>query len=330
MVERIAMVSIIIPVYNTKEYLPRCLDSIVQQTYEDWELILVDDESTDGSVQICESYARKDSRIQIVHQKNAGPAAARQNGLSYAKGEWITFADSDDWAAENLLEVLVEEQKKTQADMVCANFVNIDDTGKIIHPKAFEEEVIECHSAVEAMRQIHETRHLDGALYAKLYRRSLFDGVNFCSHVTIGEDYSLIVQLSEKAGYIRMIQTEVYYRFTRRGSISHAGYTDRHRDAFDNYMNKRVELIRKYPELEKAITGFHTEFEMAVITAMCRNQNFDRVTIGKLKADLRKHMKWTWQNPEIALYMKICAWMIAYPTRLFTFLFRILYLCTGR
>ena len=330
MVERIAMVSIIIPVYNTKEYLPRCLDSIVQQTYEDWELILVDDESTDGSDQICDQYAQKDERIQVIHQKNAGPSASRQNGILRASGEWIMFSDSDDWIDSEMLEMLLEHQKISQAKMICSFFVDINENGKMHHLPLPSEEIIDCFSAEDCVRHMHETRYMIGSPCAKLFHKSLFEGIQFCNEVTIGEDYSMIVELMQKAKRVRIVKKEYYYRFVRKGSISHMGYSERHKKAFDNYMRVRLELIQKYPALSEAIIGFHTEYEMAVLTAMCRNKNFDWETIHKLKADLKTNMKSTWKNPKIALYMKVCAWMIAYPTWLFIVLFRILYLCTGR
>lgn len=324
------MVSIIIPVYNTQEYLPRCIDSVISLDEKDWELILVDDASTDSSGKICDEYASKDSRIHVIHQKNQGPAATRQNGLAHATGEWIMFADSDDWLDREILSILLRHQRETGAGIVCCTFVNMNENDEKQHLPTFNEEYIDCYDAQDCMRHMHQTRYLTGSPCTKLIRKDLFDGINFCKDVTIGEDYSMIVQLAQKAGRVRMLSQELYYRFVRKGSISHMGYSKRHEKAFDNYMRVRLELIDKYPNLKNDIIGFHTEYEMAVITAMCRNKNYDKSVINKLKADLRENMRSTWKNQQIPLYMKVCAWLIAYPTKVFTFLFRILYLCTGR
>jgi hypothetical protein len=206
----------------------------------------------------------------------------------------------------------------------------MDENGNKHHIPYFEQEYIDCFTPKDCIYHMHATRYLTGSPCTKLFRKSLFEGIDFCKDVTIGEDYSMIVQLVQKAGRVRMLKAELYYRFVRKGSISHMGYSDRHKKAFDNYMRVRLELIDKYPELEKDIIGFHTEYEMAVITAMCRNKNYDWNVIKKLKADLRENMKLTWFNSTIPMYMKVCAWLIAYPTRLFIILFRLLYLCTGR
>lgn len=97
------MISIVIPVYNVEKYLPQCVDSILSQTYKDFEVILVDDGSPDGSPAICDEYALRDSRIRVVHQENAGVSVARNHGMEQARGEWITFIDSDDWVTPNYL-----------------------------------------------------------------------------------------------------------------------------------------------------------------------------------------------------------------------------------
>ena len=323
-------ISVIIPVYNTKPYLSRCIDSVLRQTYEDWELILVDDGSDDGSDKICNHYAGADSRIRAFHNKNQGPAASRHFGVRHAVGRFIMFVDSDDWLDEEMLRVMYENMQDTGAGMVCCIFKDIDDKGKVSHPQLFQEDHIDCETAEECMYQMHHTRHLTGSPCTKLFRKELFDGIDFCSNVTIGEDYAMIVQLAQKAGRVRILSRELYFRYVRKGSISHGGYTKRHSQAFDHYMRIRQELIRKYPALASDVTAFHTEYEMAVITAMCRNDHYDKEVIGKLKKDLRANMSNTLRHPVVPLYMKGCAVLIAYAHPVFIFLFRILYHLTGR
>lgn len=323
-------ISIIIPVYNTKKYLNRCIDSVIGQTYTNWELLLIDDGSTDGSSEVCDQYCVEDARIKVQHNANQGPAASRQAGVEAACGSLVMFVDSDDWLDKTMLQIMYDQYRETGAGIICCIFKDIDDAGNESHPQLFPEPYIDCRSAAECMYQMHHTRCLTGSPCTKLFRRELFDGIDFCSGVTIGEDYSMIVQLAQKAGRVRILSQELYFRYVRKGSISHGGYTGRHRQAFDNYMRVRLELIQKYPELSSDITAFHTEYEMAVITAMCRNDHYDKEVIGKLKADLRENMGNTLRHPVVPLYMKACAVMIAYIHPVFIFLFRILYRLTGR
>lgn len=116
-------ISIIVPVYKVERYLHKCLDSILAQTFTDWECILIDDGSPDNSGAICDEYAQQDSRFRVIHQENAGVSAARNAGLDVAQGEWITFVDSDDWVERDFLECLYNEVERTGADVaVCGIF----------------------------------------------------------------------------------------------------------------------------------------------------------------------------------------------------------------
>ena len=104
------MISIIVPVYNTEQYLDRCIQSVLAQTYTNWELLLIDDGSTDSSGAICDKYAAEDNRIRVFHKENGGVSSARNLGLDNAKGEWITFVDSDDWVDDQYIEFMVSDQ----------------------------------------------------------------------------------------------------------------------------------------------------------------------------------------------------------------------------
>lgn len=323
-------ISVIVPVYNTEKYVARCIESVLKQTYTNWELLLIDDGSTDGSGEICRQYESEDIRIRYFQNQNQGPAASRAYGVAYANGEMVMFVDSDDWIDRVILETLKGQMDETGARIVCCIFKDIDDQGRERHVQRFREPYIDCETAAQCMYQMHHTRHLTGSPCTKLFRKELFEKVDFCRDVTIGEDYAMIVQLAEKAEKVRIISKELYFRYVRKGSISHGGFTDRHKNAFDNYMKIRKGLLARYPEQKKDILAFHTEYEMAVITAMCRNDCYDREVIRALKEDLRRNMVNTWAHPMVPFYMKGCAVLIAYAHPVFIFLFRILHRLTGR
>lgn len=136
-------VSVIIPVYNVEEFLPQCIESILSQTYKDFELILIDDGSKDKSLQICQQYADKDSRVKVFHQENYGVSVARNKGLSSATGTWITFIDSDDWVDETFLEDFQVEEN-CNADMICQGLKFIDHpTGSVKRERRFGEDWID-------------------------------------------------------------------------------------------------------------------------------------------------------------------------------------------
>ncbi len=323
-------ISIIVPVYNTEDYLPRCIESVIKQTYEDWELLLVDDGSKDSSGSICDCYAQQDTRIRVIHNQNQGPAASRESGIKIAMGEFVMFVDSDDWLDVHMLQIMYQQIRESGAGIICCLYQDIAGNGKARYPYCLPEDFIDCVNVQDCMYQMHHTRYLTGSPGAKLFRRELFKDIDFCRDVTIGEDYSMIVQLVEKAEHVRIISQALYFRFVRRGSISHGGYTKRHRQAFDNYMSLRLKLVKKYPQIAPDIIAFHTEYEMAVITAMCRNDCYDQSVICKLRNDLKTNMKNTLAHTGIPSYMKGCAILIAYMPLMFIFLFRILHHLTGR
>lgn len=123
--QRNELISIIVPVYKVEKYINRCVDSILAQTYKNLEVILVDDDSSDSCPTICDEYAKKDNRVRVVHKKNEGVSAARNDGISIANGKFICFVDSDDYVAENYVQKMVEEQQKNNADVVFCSYYNV-------------------------------------------------------------------------------------------------------------------------------------------------------------------------------------------------------------
>lgn len=131
-------ISIIVPVYNVEKYLSRCVDSILAQSFTDFELILVDDGSPDNCPQICDEYAVKDSRIRVIHKKNGGVSAARNSGLEIVQGEYVTFCDSDDYVTEDWLQKMYETIIKTDADCVGIQYTKVNDNGELLSKSTFK------------------------------------------------------------------------------------------------------------------------------------------------------------------------------------------------
>ncbi len=162
-------ISVIIPVYNVEKYLRRCLDSVINQTFRDLEIICVNDGSTDGSAEILEEYKSKDARIILLNQENLGLSAARNTGLKIAKGEYIGFVDSDDWVELNFFEKLYEAAKKYNADAACSEIKRPHESGKISFKLKFTNEKV--------LSRIHDKYFYNKVprqcyVWNKIYRRS--------------------------------------------------------------------------------------------------------------------------------------------------------------
>ena len=177
------VVSIIVPVYNTEKFLHRCIDSILTQTYTDFELLLIDDGSKDSSGSICDEYAEKDSRVRVFHKENGGVSSARNLGLDNAQGEWITFVDSDDYIEENYLKSF---EGNLDADLVVGNMI-ICEVGK--SPRGINAHIVPGkYSPIQIVLQGHLNTSPFLAPWGKMFRRECIADLRFNTLMRIGED----------------------------------------------------------------------------------------------------------------------------------------------
>lgn len=169
-----AKVSVIVPVYNVEKYLKRCLDSLINQTLSDIDIICINDGSKDSSLQILEQYAQKDSRIVIYNQENSGPSVARNTGLEHASGEYIGFVDSDDWVDLDFYEKLYNSAKNNNADIAVADFIREHPNKKPKRLKLKEEKI---YTTPEDKFMICKV-HREGCVWNKIYRTEFIKSIN--------------------------------------------------------------------------------------------------------------------------------------------------------
>lgn len=210
-------ISVIVPVYNTEKYLHRCIDSILSQTFEDFELLLIDDGSTDNSGMICDEYANRDSRIKVFHKSNGGLTSARNHGLKYATGVWIAHIDGDDWIAPDMFDKLIEKAEEDNADIVFCDFYFAYSESKIIY-RTYDWEKQGNDGLAHYIASVWTT------VWCSIQRRSLYidyklqspDGICFC------EDFDLMVRLCFFSKTISKVTTPLYYYRQRESSIIHS------------------------------------------------------------------------------------------------------------
>ena len=184
-------ISVIVPVYKAEAYLHRCVDSIIAQTFTDWELLLVDDGSPDRSGDICDEYASKDARIRVFHKENGGVSSARQKGLDEAVGEYTIHADPDDWVEPMMLEELYKKAKEDDADMVICDFICEYKTGGVTCVQKPLE------STAKGILQQLLFQQLHGSCWNKLVRRTCYSkyNVKFPCHIIRWEDLYVVCSL---------------------------------------------------------------------------------------------------------------------------------------
>ncbi len=211
------MISIIIPVYNAVDYLKDTVTSVLSQTYGDFELILVDDGSTDGSAELCDEFACLDKRIRVVHKENGGVASARNKGLDAAKGEYIGWVDSDDIISPNMFKVMYDTLIKYDSDIVQCSHVREVQKLQTEYPNELSD--IEVLNTVDALKRIYRSHYTNAcALWSKIYRRSLFDGLRF-TEGTAFEDDEVVPQLIERSKKTVFFEVPLYCYVKRENSI---------------------------------------------------------------------------------------------------------------
>lgn len=223
------LVSIVVPVYNTEEYLRQCVDSVLAQTYSQWELILVDDGSADGSPAICRLATRAASRIHTITRSHAGPGAARNAGLRMADGRYICFIDSDDVIHPRFLELMVRQALLTGADIVDCRKKKFTDDLKLCSSITFDKPFYSLFEKIEsnlytpvaaARRMLYQRRQPDASVCGKLFASSLWRNMRF-SEDTLYEDLDVMPRITLMARLIALYPLTLYFYRQHDESILH-------------------------------------------------------------------------------------------------------------
>lgn len=255
------LISVIVPVYKVEPYLDRCVQSIVDQTYRNLEIILVDDGSPDHCPQMCDAWAQKDSRIKVIHQENGGLSAARNRGMDAATGELIGFVDSDDWVHPDFFMKLHNAIKQYDAQIASCDFLITEKQSPF-----FETTNVECvcHTATQALQMLTNNQGYRAVVWNKLYSRYIIKGESF----PVGryhEDEFFTYQIIDKALRLAYVNAPLYYYFQRPESIMRS-VSIRHLDVLDAYLQRLALFKKKYPELYQK---GKIEFNNACINSYC-------------------------------------------------------------
>lgn len=277
-----AKVSLILPVYNVEKYLSQCLDSIVAQTYQNIEVIMIDDGSKDASGNICDEYSTRDKRFIVVHQPNGGAANARNTGLDMCTGDYIMFVDSDDWLEDNTIECLIKTAQKQQCEIVQCQYMDEYIGKSEYHTYIEEERIVSSKTFVEDM--LDKWEYLINC--NKLYKASAVGSIRFLEGHCIDDEfftYKVVLQSNR----IALVKEYLYHYRQRRSS------------AMGSDKNKKQRLLDqmgfvtiRYPELCKAfptLKGKLLEHLLNVLFLVIRDGAFDKEIYAKAKGKLVKY-----------------------------------------
>ena len=242
-------ISIIIPVYNAGKHLEQCLKSVIEQTYKNLEIILVNDGSTDMSKEICEEYQKKDPRIILLNQSNVGPAETRNRGLSIATGEYVSFIDSDDYIDKDFYNELLKRIIEDNSDISICKHVEVKNNQNIHMVYNYKEKIITSNNI---MQLFLSGDTINAYLWNKLYRRELFENIRF-ENLKMLEDLDVMYRVLDKCKKISFVDKELYfYRCDNSNSLS----KNCSKEMIDDYefaINKMYDFFKERKYLFEAI-----------------------------------------------------------------------------
>ena len=243
------MVSILVPVYNSEKYLRQCLDSIVNQTYKDLQVVIVDDGSIDNSLSICREYADKYEFIEVYHQGNAGVASARNALLDKAKGDYTIFIDSDDWIEPDMIEGLLHYIAEYDLDIViCGSVSEYNDSATAVDT-SYCSPLID--NREEAVKKFILHKELNGSLWNKLVKTSLFHNLRFAKDIWYGEDALMMWQVLQRVNRIGSMPTPYYHYRMNDASISHQTFGPQKMSGHQVWATIYADTCRDWPEYKR-------------------------------------------------------------------------------
>ncbi len=310
-----SLISVIVPVYKVEDYLDRCIKSILSQTFRDFELIIVDDGSPDKCPEMCDEWEKRDERIIVIHQKNQGLSAARNSGIKAAKGRYLTFVDSDDWIASDMLEILYDLIKKHNADISICDFRRTASESEIPHPVSeIKENIFNRNQFMDVILKIHSNRTIHYA-WAKLYKKELIDN----KHYPVGmlnEDVEGMFKAVMRSSKIVETNAVGYYYYENDDSITRKKFGQNFL-CLNEVWRRILKISEKYaPEYAEKVKFNlkRTDFTILVDMILYGDKKTDKLyhnEISRIRKRLKKNI-WSLLRGPMVIKRKILAILVCY------------------
>ena len=306
-------VSILVPVYNASRWLRQCLDSIVGQTYNNLQVVLVDDGSTDNSLAICQEYAERNPFVEVYHQENRGVAAARNHLLSRIKGDYVLFVDSDDWIEPNMVETMIQLSENHSADIVvCGNRV-ASEQNEVYGSE--EDDKCEIWSGFCVVKEFLKHTTLRGQLWNKLIRYKLFADNNFDANIGYGEDAIFLWSLLSTIDKMVWTNKPLYNYRLLASSISGQKFSYKKMSAIEVWQKICADVESRYPQyIDIAKARYGVEACCLMYNAMKTNPEED--SLKKLRGVIRLLLPYMRCCDFVSKKMYLFAWVVVRSLRL--------------
>ena len=316
------LISIIVPIYNLVKYLPKCVESILNQTFKVFELILVNDGSTDNSGEICDKYSYIDDRVKVVHKKNAGVSSARNAGLYLAQGEYIGFVDPDDYIEKDMFEILYNLCEKNNADIsICKNCREIngllDKKNETIYVKELKNE--------DAVREVFKANLYRFALWNKLCKKKCFEDIIF-PEGRIHEDLSVTYKVIANANKVMFTNYIGYIYVKREESILTKIYNENRLQSFIGWDEIFEFMNKNYPNLSTEVINCYTYWcndNIYYILKQIDDTTIRKVYLKKLRNCIKNHYKNIIKNNDKKLKEKYMVVLLNINISLLIFIYKL-------
>lgn len=316
------LVSVIIPAYNIEKYISRCLDSIIAQTYNNLEIIVVDDGSKDQTAEILDDYQKRDSRIIVIHKENGGVSSARNQGLDIAKGDYIGFVDGDDLIKPNMYEVLVKLLEEENADIAHCGYQMVFPDRVDYYYNTGRRKI---QTTQEGLKDLLSGKMIEPALYNKLYRKELFNNIRLDEKIRINEDLEANYHLFKKSKKSIYYDLPLYHYMIRNSSAT-----------------KTNTIIRRYEDPFQVLSGIKDDsknneeiYEIAygryiyLLMAICRMNTQEKEYQKRKRNLLKKEMKTKEFKKFIPQKLRCMSYLSSYCPGIMKIIYKIYDLKTG-
>jgi glycosyltransferase involved in cell wall biosynthesis len=263
-------VSIIVPVYNSEAYLPMCIESILYQTYQNLEVLLIDDGSQDDSLKICREYALKDPRIVVLHQENKGVSAARNFGLENMNGDYFAFVDSDDEITPNAIEFLMQDVLKYKADMASAVKTIVYSNGG--RSCVFDDRALHVYSGLDMLNLSLDGDRQTNSACAKIFKYQTFSKMRFVEGRRINEDGFYLFQCYTLRPKVVQHNESIYLYYIRENSNSRSAFSDKYFDMLYFCDRKKEIIFQQFPELSEKLITMEVSTNLFFLDVLCRTK----------------------------------------------------------
>lgn len=317
------LISVIIPVFNVEKYLERCIKSIINQTYKNLEILLINDGSTDKSIEICNRYLEIDNRIVLLNKENGGLSSARNLGIDKAKGEYISFVDSDDFIHELMYETLVSNLEKNDCD------ISIIESLDVIEDKDFIFELKNNNNSIVYSKEESIANYLDGKFipaWGKLYRKELFESIRFPIGI-LNEDEAIMIRVFDSCTRNIVYQDIKLYFYLKRksGSITSTKKNLKNNiDWINNSYSNLIYIKNNYPKLiRKGEARYYNSIVAMLIRLVDLNSSEFNSEMYKYKRLLRVNNNKILRNSEVTLKFKIKCCLMTLNINIYKFIRKI-------